>query len=83
MQNPATRAGRRRSPDRPRLGPIHAGLVLRGRIFLSVVSGVLALGLLQWGTDLGAMFLGLAFSVHVSSVLDILIRQGNVRFPAR
>ena len=27
------------------------------------------------------MLLGLAFSVHASSVMDILIRQGTVRFP--
>ncbi len=61
---------------------IHSGLVLRGRIFLGVYLTLLALGLLCWGIQFGAICLGLAFSVHVSSVLDVLNRQGTVRFPS-
>src|SRR5271157_170727 len=61
---------------------IHAGLVLRGRIFLGVFLTLLAIGLLLWGSQLGAICIGFAFSVHVSSVLDILNRQGTVRFPS-
>ena len=61
---------------------IHSGLVLRGRTFLGVYLTLLALGLLFWGIQFGAICLGLAFSVHVSSVLDVLNRQGTVRFPS-
>jgi signal peptidase I len=61
---------------------IHSGLVLRGRIFLGVFLTLLAIGLLFWGSQLGAICIGFAFSVHVSSVLDILNRQGTVRFPS-
>jgi signal peptidase I len=43
---------------------------------------LLAIGLLFWGSSLGAICIGFAFSVHVSSVLDILNRQGTVRFPS-
>lgn len=60
---------------------IHSGLGLRGRIFLGAYLTLLSLGLLFWGTYTGSILLGLAFSVHASSVLDILIRQGTVRFP--
>ncbi len=61
---------------------IHAGLVLRGRIFLGLFLILLAFGLLFWGSTFGAICLGFAFSAHVSSVLDILNRQGTVRFPS-
>ena len=61
---------------------MHSGIEIRGRIFLAVYLFLLSVGMLYWGTALGAMLLGLAFSVHASSVLDILIRQGNVRFPS-
>lgn len=60
---------------------IHAGLILRGRAFLGAYLAFLWLGLFRWGSDLGPIFLGLAFSVHASSILDILVRQGTVRFP--
>lgn len=60
---------------------IHAGLHLRGRAFLGAYLPLLFFGLLLWGTYTGSILLGLAFSVHASSVLDILIRQGSVRFP--
>jgi signal peptidase I len=58
------------------------GLTIRGRIFLSAYLLLLVLGLIGWGSGLGAMCLGLAFGVHVSSVLDALVRQGRVPFPA-
>lgn len=61
---------------------VHSGLVVRGRLFLAAYLFFLTLGVLQWGTGPGAALLGLAFSVHASSVLDVLIRQGSVRFPA-
>jgi hypothetical protein len=60
---------------------IHAGLVIRGQAFLWAYILTLVPGLLFWGTDLGPILFGLAFSVHASSVMDILIRQGSVRFP--
>jgi signal peptidase I len=60
---------------------IHSGLGIRGRAFLGAYFPLLLLGLLLWGTYTGSILLGLAFSVHASSVLDILIRQGTVRFP--
>ncbi len=60
---------------------LHAGLTVRGRAFLGAYLLLLGLGLIGWGGDLGAICLGLAFSVHASSVLDILVRQGRVRFP--
>jgi hypothetical protein len=61
---------------------IHTGMVLRGWIFLGVFLTLLALGLLFWGSPLGAACIGFAFSAHVSSVLDFLNRQGTVRFPS-
>jgi signal peptidase I len=60
---------------------IHAGLKLRGQAFLGAYLLTLIPGLLCWGTDFGPVLLGLAFSIHASSVMDILIRQGSVRFP--
>jgi signal peptidase I len=55
--------------------------VIRGRFFLVTYFALLLVGLAQWGTPWGSSLAGLAFSVHVSSILDILIRQGTVRFP--
>jgi hypothetical protein len=60
---------------------MHLGIPLRGQFFLLAYLPLLLLGLLYWGTGLGSMLLGLAFSVHTSSVTDSLIRQGTVRFP--
>jgi signal peptidase I len=60
---------------------MHSGLAIRGRFFLAAYLPLLVLGLAQWGTGLGSILLGLAFSVHSSSVVDILVRQGTVRFP--
>jgi hypothetical protein len=60
---------------------IHSGLVIRGRFFLAAYVVLIVLGLGQWGTPFGPILVGLAFSVHTSSVVDILIRQGTVRFP--
>ena len=57
-------------------------LLIRGRIFMGVYLALLGFGLLFWGTQMGAIAIGFAFSVHVSSALDVLIRQGNVRFPS-
>jgi signal peptidase I len=60
---------------------MHSGLAIRGWPFLAAYLPLLLLGLAQWGTGLASILLGLAFSVHSSSVVDILIRQGSVRFP--
>jgi signal peptidase I len=60
---------------------IHAGLSVRGQVFLLAYVPLLVLGLLLWGTYTGSILLGLAFSAHASSVMDILIQQGSVRFP--
>jgi hypothetical protein len=58
------------------------GMALRGRIFLGIYLALLGLALLTWGNQAGAIFVGLAFSVHVSSALDVLVRSGAVRFPS-
>jgi signal peptidase I len=60
---------------------IYVGMTLRGRIFLAVYLFLAAMGLLTWGTDMGSLWLGLAMSVHASSALDVLVRQGTMRFP--
>jgi signal peptidase I len=60
---------------------IHKGLVIRGQAFLWAYILTLVPGLLFWGTDWGPILFGLAFSVHASSVMDILIQQGSVPFP--
>jgi signal peptidase I len=60
---------------------IHLGMAARGQVFLLAYLPLLFFGLLYWGTGMGGILLGLAFSVHTSSVTDILIRQGTVRFP--
>jgi signal peptidase I len=60
---------------------IHSGLGIRGRFFLGIYVPLLVLGLARWGTGWGSFLLGLAFSAHAASVMDILIRQGTVRFP--
>lgn len=59
----------------------HTGLRIRGAFFLAAYLPLILLGLARWGTFVGSVALGLAFSVHASSAMDILIRQGTVRFP--
>jgi signal peptidase I len=59
----------------------YTGQRMRGWFFLAAFLPLLLLALTRWGTPLGSIAAGLAFSVHASSVLDILIRQGTVRFP--
>jgi hypothetical protein len=60
---------------------LYSGFRIRGLIFLGAYLVLLVFGLSQWGTGFGSMLLGLAFSVHASSIIDILLRQGTVRFP--
>jgi signal peptidase I len=60
---------------------LHSGFRIRGLAFFWAYVVLLAMGLLQWGTEFGSVLLGLAFSVHASSIIDILLRQGTVRFP--
>lgn len=60
---------------------LRAGLRLRGWSFLGIYLPLLFLAATRWGTFLGSVAAGLAFSVHAASVMDLLIRQGTVRFP--
>jgi len=60
---------------------LFSGFRMRGLVFFWAYVVLLAFGLLQWGTEFGSVLLGLAFAVHASSILDILLRQGTVRFP--
>lgn len=60
---------------------IHEDDDLRGRLFLAAYLFMLALGFVTWGSDLSAIAMGLAFSVHASSILDILIRRSTYRYP--
>jgi signal peptidase I len=60
----------------------YQGRATRGRLFLAAYLALGAIGMLNWGSPLGSMALGLMFSVHVSSALDALMSQGRVRFPA-
>jgi signal peptidase I len=60
---------------------LHSGFRIRGLVFSWLYAVLLGFGLLQWGTEFGSILLGLAFAVHASSIMDILLRQGTVRFP--
>jgi signal peptidase I len=60
---------------------LYSGLRIRGWFFLGIYCPLIILGVTRWGTPLGSIAGGLAFSVHAASVMDILIRQGTVRFP--
>ena len=61
---------------------IHAGLGIRGQRVPLGLPPVALIGPFALGhCYTGSILLGLAFSVHASSVMDILIRQGTVRFP--
>jgi signal peptidase I len=60
---------------------LYEGLRIRGQFFFWAYVALLVFGLSQWGTGFGSVLLGLAFSVHASSIIDILLRQGTVRFP--
>jgi hypothetical protein len=60
---------------------IHSGLRIRGWFFFAIYCPLFLIGLTRWGTLLGSIAGGLAFSVHAASVMDILMRQGTVRFP--
>jgi signal peptidase I len=52
----------------------YIGQRLRGRIFLGLYAALLPLALVFWGTTLGSILLGLVFSVHASSVIDVLFQ---------
>jgi hypothetical protein len=54
----------------------HMGQPIRGRTFLLAWIAFVVLAMLFYGVTLGSVFLGLAFSVHVSSCLSILHRGG-------
>src|SRR5262249_27505039 len=58
------------------------GQRLRGRIFLGAYAALLLLGIAMWGSIPGSILLGLAFSVHASSVLDALFFRAGP-FPSR
>jgi hypothetical protein len=52
---------------------IHCGQVTRGRVFLYAYLAALIPGMLFTGTLFGSLLLGLAISVHASSVLDVVM----------
>jgi hypothetical protein len=54
----------------------------RGYLFLSSYLVLLVPGLIFLGTTLGSILLGLAFSVHASSALDLMLQCGGP-FPSR
>jgi signal peptidase I len=60
---------------------LYCGRTVRGCFFLAVYLALLLPGLFYLGTDLGAILLGLAFSVHAASALSLLglRRYGFVR----
>lgn len=60
----------------------YCGFQVLGGLFLAAYLVLFALGLLLWGMQAGAICTGLAFSVHASSAVDVLIRQRTVRFPS-
>jgi hypothetical protein len=51
------------------------GQRLRGLIFLGVYLAFLLPGILLFGTTAGSMLLGLAFSAHASSAMDIVLQR--------
>jgi signal peptidase I len=64
----------------PGLAHFHLGQRYRGWAFLGAYLAFLALTLLFWGTTPGSFFLGLAFSAHASSALDVLFQcPGHIR----
>jgi hypothetical protein len=64
----------------PGLAHFHLGQRYRGWAFLGAYLVFLVLTLLFWGTTWGSMFLGLAFSAHASSALDVLFQcPGHIR----
>ncbi len=60
----------------PGWAQIVAGLPWRGWVYLGLFLGLLGLGLLNWGTGVGSIGIGLAFSVHASATIDALLRLG-------
>ncbi len=58
----------------PGWSQIHAGQRGRGQAFLYGWLAMLLPGLLFFGTTLGSILLGLAFSVHSSAAMDIITR---------
>ena len=51
-------------------------------VFAGVYLALGLVGMACWGSALGAMALGLMFSTHLASVVDALMSQGRVQFPA-
>ena len=58
----------------PGLAHFHLGQRLRGRAFLGAYAALLGLAALFWGTMIGSICLGLAFSAHASSAIDIIFQ---------
>jgi type IV secretory pathway protease TraF len=64
----------------PRLAHFRVGQHYRGLAFLGAYLILLGLAVLFWGTNTGSIYLGLAFSVHASSALDVLFQYpGHIR----
>ena len=58
------------------------GFEVRGRVFLGIYLALLLPGIIMWGSVPGSILLGLAFSTHASSVLDVLLLRAGP-FPSR
>ena len=64
----------------PGLAHFHLGQVYRAGAFLGAYLVLFGLAALFWGTSIGNTFLGLVFSVHASSALDVLFQcPGQIR----
>jgi hypothetical protein len=66
----------------PGWAQIYIGSVQRGRLFLILYVVFLLLGLVHLGTFLGSVLLGLALSVHLSSIVDVIF-SGTHAWPSR
>lgn len=61
----------------PGWAQIYDGRPLLGWTFLVSWAFLIVLGLVGWGTVLGSLLLGLALSVHASSVLSVVMEGGR------
>jgi signal peptidase I len=60
----------------------HLGQKGRARAFLGTYLALLLPGLILWGSTLGSILLGLAFTAHASSIIDVLFQRAGP-FPSR
>ena len=55
----------------------YLGLTWRARFFFIAFAVLVILSILFWGSTLGSVFLGLAFSIHASATIDIILQSGT------